>query len=383
MSVEEIAVPEVGESVTEGTIASWYVEVGSMVRAGDALFELSTEKVDSEIPSPRSGTIVSILAPAGSAVQIGDAVATIEVSASEAPREAGLAPAAPPAPPRAPTSPDIGASSQTPGTPGRSNGSGALLPPMPAGRARAGGSPESMGQAIGASGGGSFVPYSRVRAVTARLMAEAAASIPQAMSVVEVDHSAIMDARTTRRRRGDELVPTPLAFQAVCVVRALRDHPELNASVGDSGIIQHSQINLAIAVDTPEGLYAPVIKDAGKFTVVGLAAAIADLADRARSGTLAPDDVMGATFTVSNNGSAGSVLTMPVITPPQVAVVSTDRIVARPVALDIDGEVGIGIRPMGNLAMTWDHRAIDGAKAASFLVRIKEIAEMTDWSSVG
>ncbi len=167
------------------------------------------------------------------------------------------------------------------------------------------------------------------------------------------------------------------------ITRALGDHPRLNASVGDGGLVLHRSINLAFAIDTEDGLVAPVVKNADQLTVTGMAEAIVDLATRARAKKLLPADMSGGTFSISNNGSVGSVLTAPIITPPQVAVLSTDKVVDRAVVIEQDGSKAVAIRPIGNLAMSWDHRAVDGAGAARFLSQVKAILETTDWSGLG
>ena len=235
---------------------------------------------------------------------------------------------------------------------------------------------------VEAGEGDSFLAFSRIRSVTGRIVSGANATIPHVLSMVEVDHSGIFAARGQVKARRAGTAPTALAFVAVAIARALGEHPLLNSSVADGGLVLHGRINIAFAVDTPDGLIAPVVHDADQLTVSGMADAINNLAERARSKRLTPDEMTGGTFSISNNGSVGSVLTAPIITPPQVAVLSTDRVVDRPVVIEQDGSKAIAIRPVGNLSMCWDHRAMDGADAARFLTRAKEIIETTDWSSV-
>jgi len=383
MAIESIRVPEVGESVTEGTIATWFAQVGGTISAGEPLFELATEKVDSEIPSPVSGTIVEILIPQGGVVSVGDAVIKIDTeggssqekatnNAAETVNESPAAPAEKSEPParRARRSKRQAAAASSAAPP---------LPPMPPGLAVD--EPVTLARTVEVGDGDSFQTFSRIRAVTGRIVAESNLTVPHALSLVEADHAGIFRARDAVAARGGR-PPTALAFIAVAVARALGEHPVLNSSVGDGGLVLHSQINLSFAVATDDGLVAPVVRNANQLTVSGMADAIVDLARRARSKQLSPDDMTGGTFSISNNGSVGSVLTAPVITPPQVAVLSTDQVVDRAVVLERDGVKSIAIRPVGNLAMSWDHRAMDGADAASFLTRVKEIVETTDWSSV-
>ena len=176
---------------------------------------------------------------------------------------------------------------------------------------------------------------------------------------------------------------TYLPFIARAVIDGLHEFPHLNASVGDSDLVVHNFVDLGIAVDLDyEGLLAPVIRDAETKRLAAIATEISDLADRARNRKLSPDEISGGTFTLSNNGSAGSVLTMPIINQPQVAILSTDAISRKPVVVaTVDGGEAIAVHPVGNLAMAWDHRAFDGAYAAGFLKRVKEILETKDWST--
>ena len=378
MALESVRVPEVGESVTSGTIATWFIEPGSVIEAGQPLFELATEKVDSEVPSPLSGTIVELLIPTGGSVSIGDVVLTIDTAGDTegaSPSSDDLAPAVEESaePPKRSRR-----ERRRPSGPGLEGAP--PLPPMPGGASRQ--NPAALISYATPGDGDTFIEFSRIRSVTGRIVSESNATVPHALSMVEVDHTSVMAARAAAVDQGRK-APTALAFVAVAIARALRDHPVLNSSVGDGGLVMRSQINLSFAVDTPDGLVAPVIKRADQLTVEGMADAIVDLARRARSKGLGPDDMTGGTFSISNNGSVGSVLTAPVITPPQVAVLSTDKVVDRAVVIERDGTKSIAIRPIGNLALSWDHRAMDGADAARFLVQVKEILETTRWSSVG
>ena len=360
---ETIRVPEVGENVTEGTIANWLIEPGSSVTKGQAIFELATDKVDSEIPSPFTGTVTELLVAKGTVVAVGDAVAVIE--ATSEPTTAGTAPSAKTpatkaasAPTPAPTRRAASSTAQ------RRDANDVPLPPMP-------------GEAFEDD---DIEAFSRIRAVTARVMVQSTSTIPHATSLVEADHYRVFALRRELKAKGHAPLPTALAFATYATAQALGEYPHLNASVKGDGLKLHSDINIAIAVDTPAGLIAPVIHHADTLSVGEIAAAINELAERAREGQLTAADISGATFTISNNGSAGSLMTAAIITPPQVAVLSTDRVVERPVVVTGPEGKGIGIRPMGNLTMTWDHRAIDGAEAAHFLVSIKDHLETNDWS---
>jgi len=230
------------------------------------------------------------------------------------------------------------------------------------------------------------VSLSKIRQATGAHMLMSKGASPHAFSVVEVDFANV-DATRSRSKDGfksDEgFGLTYLPFIARAVVDALREFPHLNASLGANELIVHKYIDLGIAVDLDyQGLIVPVIRDAEEKRLRGIARDINDLATRARSRRLSPDEISGGTFTITNNGSAGSVLTMPIINQPQVAILSTDAIVKKPVVVSIPGGGdSIAIHPVGNLAMAWDHRAFDGAYAAGFLVKVKEILETRDWSS--
>ena len=231
-----------------------------------------------------------------------------------------------------------------------------------------------------------LVPLSKIRRLTGDHMVSSKSISPHAMSVVEVDYANVdltrsAEAHDFRAAEGFSL--TYLPFIARAVVDALAEFPHLNASVEGDTLVVHGYIDLGIAVDLDyQGLLAPVVRSAESKRLRAIAREVRDLADRARARRLGPDEIQGGTFTISNNGSAGSVLTMPIINQPQVAILSTDAIVRKPVvALLPGGAEAIVVHPVGNLAMSWDHRAFDGAYAAGFLRRVKEILETRDWSA--
>ena len=230
------------------------------------------------------------------------------------------------------------------------------------------------------------MPLSKIRKLTGSHMVASKATSPHAFSVVEVDFANVDVVRGKvkadwKASHGFSL--TYLPFISRAIIDGLGEFPHLNASVGEHELIVHDYVDLGIAVDLDyEGLLAPVIRDAETKRLAAIAAEISDLADRARKRKLSPDESSGGTFTLSNNGSAGSVLTMPIINQPQVAIISTDAIVRKPVVTaGPDGGEAIAIHPVGNIAMSWDHRAFDGAYAANFLQRVKEILETKDWST--
>ena len=232
----------------------------------------------------------------------------------------------------------------------------------------------------------SAVKLSKIRKLTGSHMVMSKSVSPHAFSVVEVDFANVDVARSqvkTEWKSSEGFGLTYLPFITRAVVEALEEFPHLNASVSEDDLIVHNFVDIGIAVDLEyQGLLVPVVRAAETKRLRAIAREINDLAGRARSRHLSPDEISGGTFTISNNGSAGSVLTMPIINQPQVAILSTDAIVRKPVAVrTADGGEGIAIHPVGNLAMSWDHRAFDGAYAAGFLVKIKHVLETRDWSA--
>jgi 2-oxoglutarate dehydrogenase E2 component (dihydrolipoamide succinyltransferase) len=230
------------------------------------------------------------------------------------------------------------------------------------------------------------VSLSKIRKLTGAHMVGSKATSPHAFSVVEVDYANVDKVRSSIRgswkdQEGFSL--TYLPFISRALVDALVDFPHMNASIDGDNLVVHQFVDLGIAVDLDyQGLLVPVVRSADAKRLRAIAREINDLASRARSRKLSPDEIQGATFTITNNGSAGSVLTMPIINQPQVAILSTDAIVRKPVVVTTpDGSESIAIHPVGYLSMAWDHRAFDGAYAGRFLARIKEILETQDWSA--
>jgi 2-oxoglutarate dehydrogenase E2 component (dihydrolipoamide succinyltransferase) len=229
------------------------------------------------------------------------------------------------------------------------------------------------------------VSLSKIRQLTGSHMTMSLSVSPHAFSVVEVDYANVDNTRIKTKeefKSSEGFSLTYLPFISRAVVDALADFPHMNASISGTDLIVHRYIDLGIAVDVEGfGLLVPVVRGAEGKRLRAIAREISDLATRAKSRKISPDEIKGGTFTISNNGSAGSVLTMAIINQPQVAILSTDAIVRKPVVLNTPGGgESIGIHPVGHLAMSWDHRAFDGAYAAGFLVRVKEILETRDWS---
>jgi len=230
------------------------------------------------------------------------------------------------------------------------------------------------------------VPLSKIRQLTGSHMVMSKSVSPHAFSVVEVDYFNVDRTRSRTKfefKSAEGFSLTYLPFISRAVVDALADFPHMNSSISGTDLVVHRYVDLGVAVDLDgQGLLVPVIRGAEGKRLRAIAREISDLASRAKSRKLGPDEIQGGTFTISNNGSAGSVLTMPIINQPQVAILSSDAIVRKPVVVSVPGGgESIAIHPVGHLAMSWDHRAFDGAYAAGFLVRVKEILETRDWSS--
>jgi len=272
--------------------------------------------------------------------------------------------------------------------------SGAAAPAAPAPVAPAGGPapaaptrPSAPPVAPMRPGAGDVVePLNRIRRMTGDLMVASKATSPHVISAVEVDYSAIEAARLPRResfRAETGYSLTYLPFITRAVVDALREFPHMNASMGDGEVILHNEVNMSIAVDLDyQGLLAPVVREAHAKRLRAIADDINDVATRARNKQLGPDELTGGTFTLSNSGAYGSLLVAPVINQPQVAILSTDGVSRKPVAVtDALGNEAIAVHPVGILTLSWDHRAFDGAYAAAFLARVREIMETRDWDA--
>jgi len=470
----DIVMPQLGESVTEGTITRWFKSVGDTVTEDEPLFEVSTDKVDTEVPSPGSGVLTEIRVEEGDTVDVGTVLAVLgdagdapgaapaeeapaEEASAEAPAEApAAAPAAPapapaaevpqPTPPTpapaaqsAPPAPPADAPSQPAPQPVASDATaGKLLSPLvrklidehgldpstisgtgvggrvtredvldavdartSGGGAAPGAAPPAAPSAAPAPssrpagptvspmrpGAGDHVePPNRIRRMTGDAMVASRATSPHVITAVEVDYSAVERARQPRREEfksemGFSLTYLPFITRAV--VDALREFPHMNASMGDGEVILHNEVHMSVAVDLNyEGLLAPVVRDAHAKRLRAIAEDISDLASRARSKQLGPDELSGGTFTLSNSGAYGSFFVAPVINQPQVAILSTDGVSRKPVVVrDEFGNESIGIHSVGALTLSWDHRAFDGAYAAAFLSQVRDILETRDWDA--
>ena len=482
----DIVMPQLGETVTEGTVTRWFKQVGDEIALDEALFEVSTDKVDTEVPSPVAGILSEILANEGDVVDVGQVLARVGSEAASAPAEPPAAAPAPAEPPPAPEpEPEPPAPAEPPAEPpaaapaepppaaaapaaseaAKSVGRAMVLSPVvrrliaesgidpatitgtgragritrsdaeQAIRARASASADDAAAAPGdaaaesppaepppaepsppaeqspaepspdpepsipapsrqappvpavvARSGDSVVPLNRIRRRTADHMVMSKQTSPHVLTAIEVDYEAVEAARRTSKqawKAAEGFSLTYLPFIARAVVDALRDYPHLNASFGDDELIVHSNVNLAIAVDIDfQGLLAPVIQGADGKRLRQIARDIVDLANRARSRKLSPDDLSGGTFTLTNAGQYGTMMQFPIINQPQVAILSTDGVSRKPVVVtDSFGNESIAVHSVGVLAMAWDHRAFDGAYAAAFLHRVKELIETRDWET--
>jgi 2-oxoglutarate dehydrogenase E2 component (dihydrolipoamide succinyltransferase) len=412
-----ITMPALGESVSEGTVTRWLKGVGDSVAVDEALLEVSTDKVDTEIPSPVAGTIISIDVPVDTTVPVGARLAVIGTSGA-APAPVVVAPviaapivAAPvvtPAPivaapvASAPVSQPLDAyvtpivrklaselgvnlaSVKGTGVGGRIRKED-VESARPATSAPASSTPAPAAQSqrpatVAVSPlRGTTVTMSRLRKVIAARMVESLQVSAQLTTVIEVDVTKIARLRdrskaTFEAREGVKLSFLP--FFAVSVCEALKQHPVLNSSVEGDQIIYHGTEHLAIAVDTERGLLVPVIHSAGDLNMGGIARKIADLAARTRENKVTPDELGGGTFTLTNTGSRGALFDTPIINQPQVAILGLGAIVKRPMVVKgEDGGETIAIRSMVYLALSYDHRVVDGADAARFLVTLKERLE--------
>ncbi|QYB05185.1 2-oxoglutarate dehydrogenase, E2 component, dihydrolipoamide succinyltransferase [Rhodococcus sp. USK10] len=441
-----VNMPELGESVTEGTVTRWLKAVGDEVAVDEPLVEVSTDKVDTEIPSPVAGTLLEISAEEDDTVAVGGQLAVIGSGApaakpapkpeptpepakpAPAPEPAKPAPAqSAPAPAAAPAASAPAPAAAAPAPAATSGDSTPYVTPLvrklaadngvdlssvtgtgvggrirkqdvlaaaeakkaPAAAAAPAAAPAAAAPAAASAGvrpelahlRGTTQKANRIRQITATKTRESLQSTAQLTQTFEIDVTRIAALRaqaknTFLEREGVKL--TFLPFFAKAVVEALKSHPNINASYDEANkqITYYDAEHLGIAVDTDQGLLSPVIHNAGDLSLAGLARAIADIAKRARSGGLKPDELSGGTFTITNIGSQGALFDTPILVPPQAAMLGTGAIVKRPVVVtDESGSESIGVRSMCYLPLTYDHRLVDGADAGRFLTTIKQRLE--------
>ena len=422
----DVLMPQMGESIAEGTIVRWIKKVGDSVDRDEALFEISTDKVDAEIPSPASGVLLEIRAREGETVPVNSVVAIIGAAGSQpvAATPAAAPVAAPAASVAATSAPVVAAPAAAPPAPaapansteerlrqkssplvrkiaqehqvdlGQLHGTGvsgrvtkqdilsyiaspthAAAPAAPAARPSAPTSGHT--SAIGTGLAGQTVPLSVMRRKIAEHMVLSKRTSAHVHTVFEVNYSRIDQIRKAKKAEyeaaGAKL--TYLSFITKAVVDALRDVPVMNASLdANNNVTYHRSVNVGIAVALDWGLIVPVIKAADEKNLLGISKAIADLAERARTKKLSPDDVAGGTFTVTNPGGIGAQFGLPIINQPQVGILGVGAIEKRVVVIDD----AIGIRLMGYLSMAFDHRVVDGAVGDHFMALIKQRLENWD-----
>ena len=385
----DVTMPQLGETVAEGTITKWLRQVGDLVTDQEPLLEITTDKVDTEVPAPASGRLLKIVVPEDATVSVGTVLAVIgsEVPATVPPNGA--------APDRQAMQADPAALRprrhiHSPLVRRLASESGVVLASLrgtgPGGRvtrtdiAAAAAAQERVPDHAPPADERAE-PMSRMRSLIADRMLTSLQTTAQLTSVVEVDVSAVVAMRDQvaaelRERLGVRLTLT--AFFAKAASEALRAFPLLNGSIDASGhsVVYHAKQHLGVAVDTDRGLMVPVVNDAGDLNLLGLSRRIGELAARARDGSLSADELSGGTFTLTNTGSRGVLFDTPILVPGQVAILGTGAIVERPVvARHSDGQRVIVVRSMAHLALTYDHRLVDGADAARFLTFVKERLE--------
>jgi pyruvate dehydrogenase E2 component (dihydrolipoamide acetyltransferase) len=420
----EVVMPQMGESIFEGTITKWLKKAGDAVEKDDPLFEISTDKVDAEIPSPVAGVLREIRAEEGATVQINTVVAVIGGSAAAGGGAPTSAPASAAAPqiPAAVTGTQAGAAAEPDHAPGTGNGGRLRSSPLvrriakennvDLGRVAGSGSagritkedvlkylsergpgradvPLALKPAAAAGPPppvstlpGTVAPLSRMRAIIAERMVESVAISPHVYSVYKIDMTRIVRLRERERTRFEQKHGVKLTFMpfiAAAAIEALRRHPIVNASLKDGLIHYHANINLGIAVALEWGLIVPVVKQAETLSFVQLAQSMADLAERARTKKLKPEEATGSTFTLTNSGVFGGEFGTPIINQPESAILAIGGLKKEAVVItDADGNDAIAIRGMQSYCLGFDHRLIDGADGGKFMSLFKRALEGWD-----
>jgi len=401
----DVIMPQLGETVAEGTVTRWYKKVGDAVKADEMLFDVETDKVSTEIPAPASGVVAEILVQEGATAKVGSRLAVIRESGASAGAVAAHSASAATAAPQTAMTHAGKVAPPTVGERAQRQAGNRLSPVVrrliaehrlnPAdirGTGRDGrltrddivGYVERGGAPVPLSDGATRKPLNTVRKRTRDHMLKSWTTAPHVLQAVEVDFMKVEQAREAagaawKAREGFTL--TYLPFIACAVSAALAKFPLLNASLDGDDLVLHPRINIGIAVDLNfEGLVVPVVKDVPGKSLPQLAREINDLAQRARNNRLKPDDMTGGTYTLSNSGVFGTLITAPIINQPQVAILSTDGVRKKPVVIEGPQGDSIAIRPVGVLAQTFDHRAIDGAYSAAFLREVMTLIETRDWT---
>ncbi|MFZ2224936.1 MAG: dihydrolipoamide acetyltransferase family protein [Candidatus Deferrimicrobium sp.] len=450
----DVVMPQLGESVVEGVVVKWLVEVGDLIAKDQPLLEISTDKVDAEIPSPSAGRVTQILVKPGETVPIQSVLAKIETDTAASPP----APEAPPkwdeetegfpghmartsepplpapprvepsapAPPPPPTTGQIritpvvarmaaehgldlskipgtgidgrvtrkdveaylvsgGASPTAPAPPSPAKAPEAKVappppsapaPPSPAKAPEAKAAPTP--KAEGKPGEDQVVPWTPIRKKIAEHMVRSKQTSPHVHIFAEVDMHRVAGVRAKAKQEGVNLTYLPFVIHAAA--KALRETPIMNATVSGESTVLKKDIHIAVAVDTEKGLLVPVLRHADRMSLKEISAAMDDFGARAKAGKIAPDELSGGTFSVTNPGIKGNLFGTPIINQPQVGILRLGQIVKRPVVIDAEGEDSIVIRPMMYLCCAYDHRVIDGVAGNGFLYRVREILEAGDFT---
>ncbi len=390
----KVLMPQLGETVFEGMIAAWHKKVGDAIEKGDILLDVETDKVATEIEAPADGVLASIDVAEGETVDVGTVLAVIAVEGEVVEEQ--------PAAPVIAASPLATEKPVASGLPAKKGGERVspavrrllkqhsldisdLSGTGNGGRVTRQDVLDYAASVSTSGGGGERIPFDRVKKITAEHMVRSKATSPHVLQTIDVDFHSVDASRLARKAQwksdnGYSLSYLPYVARAVC--KAIADFPHVNASVDNDALLVHPEINLAIAIDlSHRGLVAAVTRNAGELSVSKLAQQFNDLVTRARSNKLTPDDLRGGTYTLSNPGPFGTLFTAPIINQPQVGILSMDAVKKRPHVVESQAGDSIEIRPVGILAHSFDHRAIDGAYSAAYLQRLKTILETTDWDS--
>jgi 2-oxoglutarate dehydrogenase E2 component (dihydrolipoamide succinyltransferase) len=419
----DIIMPQLGETVTEGVVTKWYKQVGDTVRADEILFDVETDKVSTEIPSPVAGVLAEIRVASGVTAKVGVCLAVVREVDQAGSAAIVNATAKPVAAQAAAANVSVSAQTAIPkgraadrlspvvrrlvaehqlnpalmngtGRDGRitredalqwiakcnTNGASPSTTSLPASSP----SPASARVATTSVAPGPVHPFNHIRKKVAENTVKSWQTAPHVLQVAEADFYRVEQARSEygtawQAREGFVLTYLPFIVRAVSI--ALAQFPKLNASLQGEGLVLHPRINIGIAVDLNfDGLLVPVLKDVPSKSLPQIAKEIYDLATRARAGRLRPDEMTEGTYTITNNGAFGTVITAPIILQPQVAILSADAIRKKPVVVESETGDAIAIRPIGVLAQSFDHRAVDGAYSAAFLSAVRKVIETRHWS---
>ena len=397
----DILMPQLGETVLEGTVATWYKKVGEKIEKGELLLDVETDKAATEIEAPAAGVLSSVNVPAGDTVDVGTVLAVIAIDGEAA--EEAAAPAlevvsvATNKTAAAGLPPKLGGGKISPAVRRLLKQNNLNIADI-SGSGRDGRVTKQDVEAHVASGAGGatgssetatttddLIPFDRFRKVTAEHMVRSKATSPHVLQAIDIDFSAVDAVRLREKsqwkhEKGYSLTYLPFVARAVCL--ALAEFPRINASIKGDALQLHKDVNLAIAIDlNHEGLVAPVLKNAGPLSVSRLAEGFNDLVTRAKTKKLSADVLQGGTYTLSNPGPFGTLFTAPIINQPQVGILSMDAVKKRAHVVESAAGDAIAIRPIGILAQSFDHRAIDGAYSAAYLQKLKSIIEDYDWNS--